>query len=273
MKYRQSDITPAGEGELKALKRLPRPVFGHASALPNRAISESHSHAWGQLSYAIQGVIEVSAPAAHYVAPPTFAVWIPAGTPHGVRCSGGATLRSLYVDPAVLPLPPSDCRVLEVTPLLRELISEFSKAPVEYDEDGPVGRLVTVLLDQLVCAPNVSLMLPWPTDERLRAVCERMQSNLESRTSLEECAQLLGLSERTISRLFLQQTGLTFRLWRQRLRLLCALPLLEQGARVTDVAIACGYDSMSSFIAAFREQMGITPGEYLSRPCGADRGG
>lgn len=220
---------------------------------------------WGQLSYAIQGVIEVSTPAAHYVAPPAFAVWIPAGTAHGVRCSGGATLRSLYVDPGVLPLPPSDCRVLEVTPLLRELISEFSKAPVEYDDDGPTGRLVKVLLDQLVCAPNVALMLPWPRDRRLRAMCERMRTNLESRTSLEECSRSLGLSERSISRLFLQQTGLTFRLWRQRLRLLSALPLLEQGTRVTDVAIACGYESMSSFIAAFRDQLGITPGEYLSR--------
>lgn len=258
-------MTVASEGELETLKRLPRPVFGHASALPNRAISKSHSHAWGQLSYAIQGVIEVSAPAAHYVAPPTFAVWIPAGTFHGVRCSGDTTLRSLYVDPAALPLPPSDCRVLEVTPLLRELINEFSKAPVEYDENGPTGRLVKVLLDQLVCAPEVALMLPWPADKRLRGICEEMQADLECRMNLAECAQLLGLSERTISRLFLQQTGLTFRLWRQRLRLLSALPLLEQGDRVTDVAIACGYDSMSSFIAAFRDQIGITPGEYLSR--------
>lgn len=265
MEYRQPDMPLTSEGELQALKRLPRPVFGHASALPNRAISKSHSHAWGQLSYAIQGVIEVSAPAAHYVAPPTFAVWIPAGMPHGVRCSGGATLRSLYVDPAAIPLPPSYCRVLEVTPLLRELISEFSKAPVEYDENGATGRLVKVLLDQLACAPNVALMLPWPTDQRLRTICEEMQANLESRLNLVDCARLLGLSERTISRLFLQQTGLTFRLWRQRLRLLCALPLLEQEDRVTDVAIACGYDSMSSFIAAFRDQMGITPGEYLSR--------
>ncbi|HJV83746.1 helix-turn-helix transcriptional regulator [Noviherbaspirillum sp.] len=265
MKYRQPDMTLAIEGELQAFKALPRPVFGHASTLPNRPISKSHSHVWGQLSYAIEGVIEVSAPDAHYVAPPAFAVWIPAGTLHGVRCSGNTTLRSLYVDPVALPLPPSDCRVLEVTPLLRELISEFSKAPVEYDENGPTGRLVKVLLDQLVCAPNVALMLPWPEDQRLRAICEEMQANLESRLNLTECAQLLGLSERTISRLFLQQTGLTFRLWRQRLRLLGALPLLEQGDRVTDVAIACGYDSMSSFIAAFRNQMGVTPGEYLSR--------
>jgi AraC-like DNA-binding protein len=44
--------------------------------------------------------------------------------------------------------------------------------------------------------------------------------------------------------------------------LLSALPLLEQGQRVTDVALACGYDSMSAFIAAFRDQMGVTPGEF-----------
>lgn len=69
------------------------------------------------------------------------------------------------------------------------------------------------------------------------------------------------MSEKTLSRLFVQQTGLTFRAWRQRLRILVALPMLERGDRVTDVAIACGYDSMSAFIAAFRLFTGVTPGE------------
>ena len=63
--------------------------------------------------------------------------------------------------------------------------------------------------------------------------------------------------------LFQRETGLSFRAWRQRLRLLAALTPLERGERVTDVALACGYDSTSAFISAFRQQFGCTPGEFF----------
>lgn len=72
-----------------------------------------------------------------------------------------------------------------------------------------------------------------------------------------------GGDGKTLSRLFLHDTGLTFRAWRQRLRLLGALTPLENGERVTDVALACGYDSTSAFIAAFRQQFDATPGEFF----------
>lgn len=263
MKYRQTDRTPGLEQELDALKALPRPVFGHASALPNQAIGRAHRHPWAQLSYAIEGVIEVKTASGRFVAPPMFAVWIPAGIFHGVRCAQQTTIRSLYIEPRALPHARRTCQVVVVTPLLRELIRAFSEAPVEYDESGPTGRLVSVLLDQLVSAPDAGMMLPWPQDARLRAVCRDMQACLDNRRTLADHAQALGLSERTLSRLFVRQTGMSFRLWRQRLRLLEALPMLERGERVTDVAIACGYDSMSAFIAAFREQLGITPGDFV----------
>ncbi len=264
MQYRQTDISHATEAELRALKALPRPVFGHASALPNRAIGRQHSHPWAQLSYAIEGVIEVVTDAGRFVAPPMFAVWIPAGVSHGVHCSQQTTIRSLYIDPQALPWQRPQCQVIAVTLLLRELIREFSEAVVEYDEAGPTGRLVAVLLDQLLGAPDVGLMLPWPQDARLHRICRELQARPDCTKTLADYARVLNVSERTLSRLFLRQTGLSFRLWRQRLRLLCALPQLARGARVTDVAIACGYDSMSAFIAAFREQLGITPGQFMA---------
>ncbi len=264
MKHRPTDIDRAASAALKTLRALPRPVYGHALALPNRAIGQRHSHAWAQLSYAAQGVLEVSTAAARFVAPPLRAVWIPAGVPHGVRCSQDTEIRSLYIDAAAAPLHGPDCRVLEVRPLLRELIRAFGALPIEYEEQGPDGRLAKVLLDQLACAPEAGLVLPWPVDARLRKLCRSLQAHPDSRKTLADFSQALGVSEKTLSRLFLRQTGLSFRLWRQRVRLLSALPLLERGDRVTDVALACGYDSMSAFIAAFREQMGTTPSEFFA---------
>ena len=245
------------------LSSLPRPVYGRTESLPNRALTRRHSHPWVQLSYAISGVLEIQTSAGRFVAPPQRAVWIPAGMPHRVYSSPHTEMRSLYLDCNVTTWAAEHCHVLEVSNLLRELIRSFSEVPVEYTEDGPDGRLAQVLLDQLAAAPQVDLMLPLPLDPRLRHIYRSLNLRPEQQTTLSQWSQKLGVSEKTLSRLFLSDTGLTFRAWRQRLRLLTALPALEQGERVTDVALNCGYESTSAFINAFRQQFDATPGEFF----------
>lgn len=271
MNNRQTDNSADEPRDLGSLKTLPRPVYGHRQALPNQAISHMHTHPWAQLSYATRGVVEVRTAAGRFTAPPLRAVWVPANVLHGVWCSQDTEIRSLYIDASALGTAAqitrswTDCRVISVGPLLRELIRRFAELPVFYDVDGADGRLVSVLIDQLVCAPEAALALPWPADKRLQRVCSSVQKRPESSRTLTHYSKVVGVSEKTLSRLFRQETGLSFRMWRQRARLFKALPLLERGDRVTDVAIACGYDSMSAFIVAFRQQMGVTPGEFFSQ--------
>lgn len=264
MNYRQPDKIIAPALSLRELKTLPRPVYGHSEGLPNKPLGYRHKHPWVQLSYTAQGVIQVRTSSGLFVAPPQSAIWIPAGIEHQVRRLGDTQINSLYIDVAAAGAKQnSGCRVLGVNPLLRELIRRFGSLPVQYEESGPHGHLVQVLLDELANAPETGSMLPLPADPRLRTLCNALQASPDSRASLLQWAGRLGVSERTLSRLFVLQTGLTFRLWRQRLRLLTALPMLERGERVTDAALACGYESLSAFIAAFREQFGATPGEFF----------
>lgn len=248
---------------LDGLKALPRPVYGRLDSLPNLMLGHRHSHPWVQLSHAVEGVLEVRTASGRFIAPPLRAVWIPPGMPHQVFCAPGTCIRSLYIDRRVAGAAAGRCRVVRISPLLRELIDHFSGLPEAYGEDDADGRLVQVLLDQLIAAPEVELMLPLPAEPRLRRLCRRLQARPDSPASLADWSRTLATSERTLSRLFLRETGLTFRAWRQRLRLLSALPGLERGERVTDVALACGYESLSAFIAAFREQFGATPGEFF----------
>lgn len=248
---------------LNDLKQLPRPLYGQLEALPNKVLDYRHCHPWVQFSYAISGVLEVQTDQGRFIAPPQRAVWIPAGIKHRVHRSAQTQIRSLYIDNHVLTDIPNNCRVVEVSPLLKELIRAFGKLPVEYDEHSAQGRLAAVLLDQLTHAPDMGLMLPLPTDSRLQKVVAQLQKQPDTSDTLSQWAQRLNVSDKTLSRLFVQQTGLTFRLWRQRLRLLNALPLLEQKQPVTEVALACGYDSTSAFIAAFGEHFGSTPGEFF----------
>ncbi len=249
--------------DLSQLHNLPRPVYGQAEALPNLALGYRHSHPWLQFSYASHGVLDVHTDNGRYLAPPQRAVWIPAGVEHQVRCSAQTLIRSLYIATDAMPVTLGECRVVQVSPLLRELIRTFSLLPVEYEENGSDGRLASVLLDQLAAAPEVASMLPLPSDPRLQAITNHLQQQPDDTTTLAGWAKRLDVSEKTLSRLFSQQTGLTFRLWRQRLRLFHALPLLEQQEPVTDVALACGYDSVSAFINAFNQQFGCTPGEFF----------
>lgn len=246
--------------QLDALSALPRPVLGQVVSLPNHAIATPHRHPWAQLSYAVRGVLTVQTAAGHFVAPPTRAVLIPPGLEHGVQCPSHTVIRSLYI--AADRLPWQSCRVLHIDALLRELIVAFSLLPVEYDEHGVDGRLVAVLLDRLANAQPSDLVLPWPQDSRLTPLCRYLASHPDCRRPLCHFSQQLGISDKTLSRAFQRETGMSFRQWRQRGRLLAALPLLEAGERVTDVALACGYDSLSAFIAAFKALLGSTPGEY-----------
>lgn len=255
--------TSLPERSIPALQQLPRPLYARTESLARQVGTPRHRHPWVQLSYAIAGVLHVHTAAGSFVAPPQRAIWIPPGLEHEVISSPHTEMRSLYIDCAASTWAPAHCRVLEIDRLTRELISRFCAGPVAYDEQGADGRLAQVLLDQLRAAPEVRLSLPLPGDPRLLQLCRQLQAQPDDARSLGQWSTQLGASEKTLSRLFRRDTGLTFRAWRQRLRLLGALSPLEQGQRVTDVALACGYDSTSAFIAAFRRQFGCTPGEFF----------
>ncbi|MDG9882536.1 helix-turn-helix transcriptional regulator [Pseudomonas sp. GD04058] len=246
---------------LNELASLPRPLYGQRDSLPNIALDYRHRHAWGQLSHALHGVLQVHTDNARLVVPPHRAVWIPPGSMHRVESTADACIRSLYIDAAQSPWPGQECRVIAVDPLLRELIRAFGELPVEYDQEAADGRLAQVLLDRLCLAEQLDLVLPQPRDPRLRALCRQATARPWADIRLGEASRKAGVSEKTFSRLFLKETGMTFRTWRQRMRLVSALPALERGERVTDVALACGYESLSAFSAAFARLFGLSPGE------------
>ena len=50
--------------------------------------------------------------------------------------------------------------------------------------------------------------------------------------------------------------------WRQRLRVLLALPRLLAGETVIEVALSMGYDTPSAFIAVCKREMGVTPARH-----------
>jgi AraC-like DNA-binding protein len=243
---------------------LPRPVVCLArDYLPGHVIPAAR-HRRAQLIYASRGVMTVNAPQGAWVLPPQRAVWVPAGTPHTTRMAGAASMRTLYIDPHAVPGLPAACCVVTVSPLLRELIGEAIRLPALYDEAGPPGRLVAVLLDQIRTLPAAPLHLPLPSDERLGRLAAALRAEPGDNRTLAAWGRAVGASSRTLARGFQRETGLGFRAWRQQVRLLAALERLAAGESVTAVALELGYETPSAFVAMFRRALGTSPGRYFA---------
>lgn len=250
--------------DIPQLPALPRPLYARAESLGAGSWTPRHRHDWVQFSYAISGVLGVYTDEGSYFAPPQWGVWVPAGVEHEVITSTRAEMRSLYVRCEESSWAPLRCRVLEVTPLARELIKQFCLFPVDYPQgESPEAHLVQVLLEQLQVLPEVGFSLPMPQHAGLLALCNELLEAPEQAHNLDHWAARLGCSEKTVMRLFQRETGLSFRSWRQRMRLLSSLDALEQGQSVTEAALGCGYDSTSAYIAAFKGLFGATPGELF----------
>jgi AraC-like DNA-binding protein len=247
-------------------RSLPRPVVARMGDRQAGSLTPWHTHDWWQLTWAMSGVPAIETRSGSFMAPPERAIWIPPDTEHQATNAALTEMRSLYVARELMSWAAPRCKVVSITQLVRELILAASALPADYDEAGEAGRLVRVLIDQLKRLPEVGFNLPMPGDARLARICAALQARPDDTRSVAEWSRLAGLSERSLSRLFMQQTGLSFGDWRQRLRLLLALAGLERGERVNRVALDSGYNSPSAFIAAFRRNFGLTPTEMFRHP-------
>ncbi|MDN7143257.1 helix-turn-helix transcriptional regulator [Pseudomonas sp. JQ170] len=246
-------------------QQLPGPVYRRMFAIPAGHRVEMHSHPWVQFTYASEGIMQVLTEHHSYLLPPQCALWIPAGVRHTAYSGQTIEFRGLYLDDSLLNGYQRPCGVMQVTPLVRELIEKANQFSADCPAQGRQARLLQVLVDELRELPEAPFGLPLPSDPRLRRIAEALQANPADNRSIEDWAQWVGASRRTLVRLFQAQTQLSFREWRQRLRLLAALPLLAQGMSVTTLANELGYDSVSAFIALFARHYGVTPGLYASR--------
>lgn len=220
---------------------------------------EPHAHAWGQLVYAASGVMRVCSGKSFWLVPPAQAVWVPAGVSHEIFARGTVAMRTLYFDPRVATSLPPDCRAIDVTPLLQAIVLHVVAMGM-LDAKIPVQRrLAMTAIDQVAQASVSLFLLPLPSDSRAVRVADWLRENPGSNAELKVLASTAAASDRTIQRLFLQETGLRFSEWRQRLRLIHAAGLIGMGASVTEAGFEVGYASTSAFIAAFRARFGCTP--------------
>ncbi|MGJ7534611.1 MULTISPECIES: AraC family transcriptional regulator [unclassified Variovorax] len=249
---------------LKEIDDAPTPVTGRATDYPSGWYIEPHVHAKHQLIYAVRGVMVVQARAGRWVVPPTRGIWMLAGMTHEIRCIGEVHMRSLQVATDAAPKLLGETRAVGISPLLRELIRAAMEVQQPYVPGTRDGRVMRLILDELRALPVLPLHLHMPSDPRLLQICELLQQQLDDSSTMADWARRLAVNVKTIQRLFVNETGMTFGQWRQQARLLRALELLAAGEKVIDVALALGYESPSAFATMFRKQFDQTPSQFFA---------
>jgi len=254
---------PPYAGRAALLDDVPRPLIARATDYPDGHVIDAHWHPRAQLLYARSGIMTVTTTDGVFVVPPQRAVLVPARLVHEVRAAGRLEMRSLYIDQEAVPGLPQSCCVVNVTPLLRELILAAIELPPLYPLGGREERIAALILDEIGSSSTAPLHLPEPRDPRLRRIAAALRADPADGRTLFDWGREVGASARTLARRFQAETGLSFGQWRQQARLLEALVRLAGGASVTAAAFDLGYDSPSAFIAMFRRALGATPGRYF----------
>lgn len=222
-----------------------------------------HLHRRDQLVFAARGVMTVRAKAGAWVVPTNRAVWIPAGIRHGISMCGAVAMRTLYFDARLAKGLPRACAVVNVPPLLRELILHACGSGSLRLHIPRQRHLIAVILDQLETIRTIPLRLPNPTDPRALRVTRALMEPAAAAQPLGRICALAGASKRTVERLFQREVAMSVGKWRQQFRLLRAMQLLAQGAKVTHAALEAGYSTPSAFISMFRRTLGSTPAAYF----------
>lgn len=226
-----------------------------------------HAHDEAQLIYAASGAMQVHTAYGRWLVPPQLAVWLPAGVAHRLDVLSDSDFWMIYWAPsATRNWAPSKSLdrtfALKVTPLLRELIFAAFRANAVLDKTRLVVKLI---LHELTEVPDAPTFLPLPSGAIGKRVAKLALADVRHQLDIDEIASRSATSVRTVSRLFPAETGLTFKAWRQRARIVLAIDQLSSGRSIARVAAHVGFASTAAFCYSFRQVTHMTPTAFLDQ--------
>jgi len=230
-----------------------------------------HFHDVHEIEYACRGMVEVKTEAGHYLLPPHQAAWIPAGLRHQTTLRAGVQTLAVVFEPGLVPEAGDRVRIIAVSALLREMMLYSERWPVSRTESGAaadsffqaLGYVVAEALDD-----EMPLHLPAPADPMAAAAADYTRAHLD-RVTVSDVTRAVGVSERTLRRIFSAHLGMSWRSYLLRARVLRSMALLAQPDRsVLEVAVAVGFDDAGAFARSFARHCGETPSAYKRRISG-----
>lgn len=267
MEPKSSFLSPERQALIDAYEQADRTAVGFSMDYPSGLHTGLHSHPKAQLIYGISGVMKVATEDAYFVLPPTKALFLPSDRNHSILMEGEVSMREMFIDSVLADKVASEARVISVTPLLRELLVAICEEPIAWDQDGRTPHIIALILDEVRRARTLFTRLPSVRETRVSRVARAIIDDPADSRSLEDWSETCGASARTLARLFLRETGMTFGQWRLQARLNAAFVLLTTAEDIPHVAHQVGFSSQSAFGVAFRRAFGLTPAQARKLNC------
>jgi AraC-like DNA-binding protein len=161
-------------------------------------------------------------------------------------------------------LPETPC-TLEIRPVMRAILADFERRGICYPATPEDRRMAQIVIDQLRQARAYASYLPSTTEPVLAPILAALQRRPGDKRGAAHWAATAGITERTLLRHCQQHLGMSFNDWRQRLRVVSALGMLDEGQSVQTVAHELGYSTPSAFIAMFQRLTGESPDSVRKR--------
>ena len=252
----------------------PHPVWFRTARFPANTVFPLQRQPWGKLLYALSGVAEFNIEGSLFLSPPAYAIWIPPDHQHESRIRYDVRYVAVYVELSLCSTLPLQPCTLALSNVVKAIVADFDDRNVAHPVTEEDLRMARVVVDRLGLAPRYQSYLPVSLDPLLSPMLDFLQAHPGDRRSLAEWARELATTERTLSRRCRKELGISFNEWRQRLKLVVAIPFLEAGRPVQSIAYDLGYSSPSAFIAMFRHLTGMSPSQMqhrtVSPPCSDD---
>ena len=237
---------------------------GGTLAQDTRRIALRHHHAHGQIFGIESGVMVFHTERAFWSVGPGQVLWLPHDLPHEARSHGAMAGWTLYLHPARSAALPDTPFLTEGTPLLNAQAERLARTTQGKAISGPTSRLAETFWDEWIALPRKKAALVIPSDPRLRRVTDQLETMPDDKRTQAEWAEHAGMSLRSFVRHFRADTGTGFAAWLQKLRMIEAQRRLARGERVTDVALAVGYESTGAFSSIFRRITGYRPSRFAA---------
>jgi AraC-like DNA-binding protein len=233
-----------------------------------------HAHNKGQFLYTEGGIVHVATSQKTFFLPARHYMWIPPQIAHTIHPgSPDVTMRNLY-----FPIQENDSSfyaetaIYPVNDLLLQMIIFSNRWSGDLDENDRSSYFFAQALKYLL--PEVSmytlpLAVPYAKDKRLDKIIRFMSDNIQETIILPHLSRQFGFSERSLSRLFHNDLGMSFNQYLTIKRMMLALQLLlEEDKSVKEVAALVGYNSVPTFSTTFNRITGIRPSEYVKMKSG-----
>ncbi|EAS66259.1 AraC family transcriptional regulator [Photobacterium angustum] len=247
-----------------AIKSPIVPIYATFSHKEEHSLrSKMHSHSKGQLVYIKSGTAIVRLENSTYSILPNQMIWIPSGMIHNVILRNNVDFRAIYIDQKQFPRLSKNFETFFVSVLLEEIIETICLS--SFHTDWMVGtefHLQSILIMKMQKLSSTPQWPAFPKDKRVCNYLLKFYEKGEMFPRLYELVSNTGASERTIHRLFVQSTGMSYQKWRQHARLMLAIELLSTNKSITEIAHHLEFSTTSAFISFFKSYQNITPKKY-----------